>query len=424
MIIFILKGLMRDRSRSLFPVLMVTAGVFLTVFLYCFMEGAMGDLISSTAKFDTGHVKVMTKAYKELSDQIPNDLAIMGVEDLLSWLKNNEENMLWTARIRFGGLLDIPDERGETKAQGPAFGLGIDLFGENTPEKELFNIEKSIVRGHYPSQPNEILISDEFAKKLGVDIGGTVTLIGSTMYGSMAFYNFKVAGTVFFGMIPMDRGTVIADIRDVQNALDMADIASEIVGYTQDMLYSNDRMKKVAQRFNKEFAREDNDFSPLMTSLGQQDNFEEYLRYAGAVASIIVGIFVLAMSIVLWNSGLMNGLRRYGEIGVRLAMGESKGHLYRGMIVESLIIGLIGSILGTALGLAISYYMQYTGIDFGEMMPKSSMFISNVIRAQVTPASYIIGFLPGVFASVLGAMFAGIGIYKRETAQLIKELEI
>ena len=56
------------------------------------------------------------------------------------------------------------------------------------------------------------------------------------------------------------------------------------------------------------------------------------------------------------------------------------------MIVESLIIGLIGSILGTALGLAISYYMQYTGIDFGEMMPKSSMFISNVIRAQVTPA--------------------------------------
>lgn len=415
---------MRDRSRSLFPVLMVSAGVFLTVFLYCFMEGAMGNLISSTAKFDTGHVKVMTRAYKELSDQIPNDLAIMEVEDLLSWLKNNEEDMLWTPRIRFGGLLDVPDEKGETKAQGPAFGLGIDLFGENTPEKDLFNIEKSIVRGHYPSQSNEILISDEFAKKLGVDIGGTVTLIGSTMYGSMATYNFKVIGTVYFGMTPMDRSTIIVDIRDVQSALDMADSASEIVGYTQDMLYSNDRMKKVAQRFNKEFAREDNDFSPLMTSLGQQDNFEEYLRYAGAVASIIVGIFVLAMSIVLWNSGLMNGLRRYGEIGVRLAMGESKGHLYRGMIIESLIIGLIGSILGTALGLAISYYMQYTGIDFSEIMQKSSMFISNVIRAQVTPASYIIGFLPGVFASVTGAMFAGIGIYKRETAQLIKELEI
>jgi len=34
---------------------------------------------------------------------------------------------------------------------------------------------------------------------------------------------------------------------------------------------------------------------------------------------------------------LMNGLRRYGEIGMRLAMGESKGQVYRSMIVESVI---------------------------------------------------------------------------------------
>ena len=42
------------------------------------------------------------------------------------------------------------------------------------------------------------------------------------------------------------------------------------------------------------------------------------------------------MSIVLWNAGLIGSLRRYGEIGVRLAFGEDKGRLYRAMIVESL----------------------------------------------------------------------------------------
>jgi putative ABC transport system permease protein len=183
-------------------------------------------------------------------------------------------------------------------------------------------------------------------------------------------------------------------------------------------------MGNVARRFNEVFTKSDDEFSPVMVPLGQQSNFEEYLNYAEAMGAVIVGIFVLAMSIVLWNSGLMNGLRRYGEIGVRLAMGESKGRLYRSMIFESCFIGIAGSILGTALGLAVSYYMQYTGIDFGDMMPKSSMLISNVIRAQVTPASYFIGFFPGVFASVTGAMFAGIGIYKRQTAQLIKELEV
>ena len=137
-----------------------------------------------------------------------------------------------------------------------------------------------------------------------------------------------------------------------------------------------------------------------------------------------MGVFVLVMSIVLWNAGLMNGIRRYGEIGVRLAMGEPKGAIYRSMIFESICIGLVGSALGTALGLMVSYWMQIYGLDFSSMMQKSTILISSVIHARVTPTSYYIGFVPGLFASVLGTMFAGIAIYKRQTSQLFKELEV
>jgi putative ABC transport system permease protein len=45
-----------------------------------------------------------------------------------------------------------------------------------------------------------------------------------------------------------------------------------------------------------------------------------------------------------------------------------------------------------------------------------------VFRAQITPMTYVIGFIPGVLSTVIGAMLAGIGIYKRQTAQLFKEL--
>ena len=86
MIEFLLKGLIRDRSRSLFPVLMVSAGAFLTVLLYSFMRGAIGDMVDSSARFDTGHVKIMTRAYSELSDQMPNDLALLEIGDLVKQL--------------------------------------------------------------------------------------------------------------------------------------------------------------------------------------------------------------------------------------------------------------------------------------------------------------------------------------------------
>ena len=43
MIRFLLKGLLRDRQRSLLPAIVVAAGVMLTVFLVCYLTGIMGD---------------------------------------------------------------------------------------------------------------------------------------------------------------------------------------------------------------------------------------------------------------------------------------------------------------------------------------------------------------------------------------------
>jgi putative ABC transport system permease protein len=93
------------------------------------------------------------------------------------------------------------------------------------------------------------------------------------------------------------------------------------------------------------------------------------------------------------------------------------------MMVESFMIGVVGSVIGTALGLAIAFYLQVHGFDVGSIMRNSTMMISDVIRAQVEPLTYVIGFLPGVLATFLGSAISGLGIYKRQTSQLFKELE-
>ena len=424
MIGFLIKGIIRDRTRSLFPILMVSAGAFLTVALYSYMKGVMGDMVDSSARFDTGHVKVTTQAYHELSDQMPNDLALLGCGALVKELRKEYPDLYWTPRIKFGGLLDVPDDTGATRSQGSVFGVGLDLLTPSSPGVELLNLHKALVRGRLPEKPGEILISDTFAEKLDVRPGETATLISSTMNGSMSLHNFTIAGTVRFGMVALDRHTMLADLTDVRAALDMEDAAGEILGFEKDMTYKDKAMKKTARAFNRENTDPNDDFSPIMLSLGEQGMFRGILEMANAIGGIIVGVFVAAMSIVLWNAGLMNGLRRYGEIGVRMAMGEAKGDLYRAMIYESIFIGLAGSALGTVLGLAVSYWLQAAGMDFSSMFQKSSVMMSGILRARVTPTSYYIGFLPGLFASVIGTMFAGIGIYRRQTAQLFKELEV
>jgi putative ABC transport system permease protein len=58
------------------------------------------------------------------------------------------------------------------------------------------------------------------------------------------------------------------------------------------------------------------------------------------------------------------------------------------------------------------------------MTKGSSVIMANVIRAKVTPASYYIGFVPGFLSTLAGTAVAGISIFRRQTAQLFKELEV
>lgn len=247
--------------------LMVCAGVFLTVFLYSWMQGIIGDMVSTNARFDTGHVKITTRAYSRLADEMPNDLALLGLSDLMAKLRSAGTHMIWTPRIRFGGLLDVPDEHGETRIQGPVVGMGVDLLSEGSPEKIIFDFHKALVRGSLPRAANDILISEMFARRLGVKPGDTVTLISSTMFGSMALHNFTISGTVRFGISMMDRQAIIADLGAVRDALDMKDGAGEIVGYSRDMVYSDESMKRLVRDFNRDFSRESDRFSPMMVCL-------------------------------------------------------------------------------------------------------------------------------------------------------------
>ena len=173
----------------------------------------------------------------------------------------------------------------------------------------------------------------------------------------------------------------------------------------------------------KDYYSEQDEFSLLMKRLAEQNNMGFLVEYSGKLQGILVFVFIMAMSLILWNAGLLGGLRRYGEFGMRLAIGEEKSHVYKTMLMESFIIGFCGSIAGIITGLAISYYLQTYGIDLGSMMKNASIMMPQVFRARITPEAWYIGFIPGVLSALFGTMLAGIGIYKRQTAQLFKELE-
>ena len=483
MIRFLAKGLVRDRSRSLFPLLAIIITVTLVIFGIGFMEGAMNNFLQSTAVISSGHVKVVTKAYKKESNQLPNDLALFDTENIIQTLSDMYPDYFWTPRITFGGLLDVPDENGETKEQAPVFVLGIDFFSEKSRQVEIWELEKCLISGRLPKDRDDALVSTKLAKQLGIGSGSSITLIGSTMDNAFTTYNFNVVGTFNLYKGQTDRQMMLVDISGARQALDMEDAASEILGYHNSLYYHDEEAVTIRKHFNITYSdsiaqilrnEESKDilsymngwneintieksklpqqrsnalfdnqmydnseewgelsvedpsiYTPTMVALRDDSQLATMVDFSTVALGVMAGIFLVIVMIVLWNMGLMNGLRRYGEIGLRLAMGESKGQVYRSMISEAVLIGFVGTLIGTIFGISLTYYVQEFGIDYSEAINQLSttMVMPNVFYAKVTPELYYIGFIPGVLATVLGTMLAGLAIYKREMSQLFKELE-
>ena len=483
MIRFLAKGLVRDRSRSLFPLLAIIITVTLVIFGIGFMEGAMNNFLQSTAVISSGHVKVVTKAYKKESNQLPNDLALFDTENIIQTLSDMYPDYFWTPRITFGGLLDVPDENGETKEQAPVFALGIDFFSEKSRQVEIWELEKCLISGRLPKDRDDALVSTKLAKQLGIGSGSSITLIGSTMDNAFTTYNFNVVGTFNLYKGQTDRQMMLVDISGARQALDMEDAASEILGYHNSLYYHDEEAVTIRKYFNITYSdsiaqvlrnEESKDilsymngwneintieksklpqqrsnalfdnqmydnseewgelsvedpsiYTPTMVALRDDSQLATMVDFSNVALGVMAGIFLVIVMIVLWNMGLMNGLRRYGEIGLRLAIGESKGQVYRSMVNEAVLIGFVGTLIGTIFGISLTYYVQEFGIDYSEAINQLSttMVMPNVFYAKVTPELYYIGFIPGVLATVLGTMLAGLAIYKREMSQLFKELE-
>ncbi len=420
---FLMKGMLRDRHRSLLPSIVVAMGVLVTVFMFTYMKGVFDDFFNNAALYDSGHVKITSRAYYAEKDVLPNDLALEDGPGLMEMLRSEYPDVQWSERIKFGGLLDAFDENRETRAQVGAGGIGIDFFGPDSVERNRWNLSAGLQEGTLPQKPGDILMGKTLAGQMELSAGDVVTLISSTVNGSMVLNNFHVAGIIYFGTPPLDKGVFLADINDAKAMLDMGDWSSEILGYFNTSHYDDLLAAALTEDFNADNSDTSDRFSPLMTPMLDDAGLREYFGYASKAGSIMSFIMIFAMGIVLWNTGLMGAIRRYGEMGLRLAVGESKGHVYRSLIVESLGVALTGTIVGTIIGLGFSYWLQEVGFNIGGMMGDSEMLMPTIIRAHITPTAFYIGFFPGVFATLLGSALSGLRIFKRDTASLFKELE-
>ena len=306
MIRFLYKGLVRDSSRSFFPLIIITLIVAIIIFFSGFLNGIYNSLFFNTALVNSGHLKVVTHAYNLEYQLLPNDLALLDSDDFLKELNNKYEDYIWTPRITFAGLLDVPDDNGETLTQSPVFGLGIDFLSNNSKQLKIWDLEKKIMNGKIFSNQNQVLLSEKLGERLDVKPGDVVTFIGSTMNGSFSTFNFEISGIFNLNLGPIDKDMMIVDIKGAEFVIDMENAASEILGYEKGLYFNDDETVLMRNDFNIQFSDTTDVYRPVMLALRDSNQMSTIVDFSNVIMFIIMSLFLVVVTLVLWNMGIMN----------------------------------------------------------------------------------------------------------------------
>ena len=397
-----------------------------------FMDGVFMGMIDMTAKMDTGHIRFVNKPFYEEEHLIPMDRALAGQKKTLAWLKKQgDPRIQWAPRIRWGAIMDVPDEDGNTMSQTPVSGMAIQMLDPQSPERERLQLEQSVIKGQIPTGSRQMLVGYQLAETLKLKIGDTVTLMGQTFDGGLATDNYTVAGFIRFGVAAMDKKMALIDLADAQQTFYMENMVTDWLGFLP-VSFSYDKYEKIKHRIEqgltalKQNPPEDwaSDDEPIVLSILDQRNIGEIIRKFELIRGVIVLIFTFLMVLVLWNAGLINGIHRYGEMGLRLAMGETHKALMASLAWEAFAIGLLGAVAGCLVGGTVVYFLQEVGVDMGDAMAQSGLMLNDVVRGRLTVEGFIRGVVPGMTASVAGSLIASLAIFQRSEANLFRELEM
>ena len=137
------------------------------------------------------------------------------------------------------------------------------------------------------------------------------------------------------------------------------------------------------------------------TGTEYDDQFGSALAIFNTIILSVALISVVVGGLSVINTMTISVAERTREIGIKRAIGASRGRVVRELLSEAAIIGLIGGLLGLALGAAFVYGANQIGEASGTVLFLLTPGIAILVVAFSTALGTVAGVLPAWNASGL-----------------------
>ncbi|MET9712867.1 FtsX-like permease family protein [Nocardiopsis alba] len=253
----------------------------------------------------------------------------------------------------------------------------------------------SAKEGRLPEADDEIALATSTASATGFEVGDTVTMLDADQEKR----DFTLTGLVNFGVDPnfsMAGATVLTEnvVREIAAPQGYSEIDVVAAEGTDDETVA----KAVEEELGAtaEVATGTEFGEDLAEGVGAQT---EVLRIALLLFGVIA-MFVAA--IVIYNTFAILIAQRQRELALLRCVGAKRGQVFRSVLTESFVVGMVSSILGVLAGIGIGM----AGARFAGPLMGTDVTASVVIGPGAVLSGLLLGTLMTVFSALVPAMRA------------------
>lgn len=338
------RNTLRNPRRTLLALVAFAVGVAALVCAWSVFDGSNAQMIGNMTSHYTGYIQVHRQGY---ADDPAVDRAF-------------ESRDVAGARIADLPGVEAVSPRMESMSLISSAGnsRGVIVVGVD-PQREptVTSLHQKISAGRYfePDQTGGILIGQSLARVLGVGIGGEVALLTQGMQGSIGAQRYRVQGLYDTGNDMVDGMQAFITRADADVLLSSGQRMTTLAVRLKDRDSTDAVVREIRSRLSGQFEVEG--WQQLLPEVAQSVDFHEAV--GKAITLLLFGIVAIGLA----NTVLMSVSERVREFGVMMALGTAPRQIFRIIIYEGLILGLMGSCMGFCLGYALVAYFGSVGLQ-------------------------------------------------------------
>jgi len=381
------RNLWRNKRRTIITLLSVLFAFFLALLMRSMQLGSYNMMIESIVKTTTGYIQIHALGYW---DNKTINRTFLDNDTLNDAIRRDHNITLMIPRLESFALASSGNQ---TK--------GIAVIGTN-PEKEndISGLEKHVVRGHYLTKTgNGVLMGEDLAKYLQVDVGDSVVLLSQGYHGVTAAGEFPVAGIVHFNTLEMNSSMIYMPLLAAQRFYSAPGRLTSLSLSLKD----KNKMKADAAYLGTI----DPDDLEVMTWSQMMPEVVQAIQGDNIGGQVMLGILYIVVGFGIFGTIMMMTLERKREFGIMVAVGMRRSRLEFIVFAESLCIAVVGIICGGALSIPVILYLHYHPIELtGELAQAVLEYnMEPVLPFALEPGFFLKQSLVVFILSILAALY-------------------